>query len=361
MPDKNTALIAMSGGVDSSVAAYIMKSRGFRCSGATMRLYKNADIGMDSSKTCCSQQDIEDAAEIAYRLDIPYEVLEYIDDFKKEIMEKFISVYESGGTPNPCIECNRLMKFTKMLEYADRKGIWYLVTGHYARVTYNEETGRYLLRKGLDDGKDQSYFLSVLSQEQLSRAQFPLGELTKEETRRIAAENGFVNARKHDSQDICFVPDGDYVKFMENYTGKRYPEGDFLDTDGNVVGRHRGAVGYTIGQRRGLDLAMGHRIYVCGKDMENNTVTVGENSDLYSQGLTASNVNWVSVPGISEPLKVKAKTRSRQKEQPATVYPDDGGIRVVFDEPQRAITVGQTVALYDGDTVVAAGTITGSF
>ena len=360
MPDKMTALIAMSGGVDSSVAAFLMKQAGYSCKGATMRLYTNTDIGLDRMKTCCSQQDIEDAAEIAYKLDIPYDVLDYTKVFRKEIMERFIAVYESGGTPNPCIDCNRIMKFSKMLEYADKNGLWYLVTGHYARTAYDEKSGRYLLKKGLDEDKDQSYFLSVLDQYQLSRAKFPLGELTKDETRKIAAENGFINARKHDSQDICFVPDGDYMKFMEGYTGKKYPEGDFLDMNGNVVGRHKGAVGYTIGQRRGLDLPMGHRIYVCSKNMEDNTVTVGENSDLYSIGLTAGEVNWISVQGIDEPMRVKAKTRSRQKEQPATVYADGDGIRVIFDEPQRAITIGQTVALYDGDTVVAGGRITGT-
>ena len=355
-----SALIAMSGGVDSSVAAWLMLRRGCRCEGATMRLYRNEDIGLSRFHTCCSQRDIDDAGEVAFQLDIPYEVLDFTLDFKDRIIGKFIRTYEAGGTPNPCIDCNRFMKFDKLLQLAREKGLDYIVTGHYARIEYNEASGRYLLKKALDAGKDQSYVLYMLTQEQLAHTQFPLGEMTKAETRAIAEQLGFVNARKHDSQDICFVPDGDYVKFMEQYTGRHCPEGDFLDLDGRVVGRHRGAVRYTLGQRKGLNLAMGAPVYVCGKDMCANTVTVGPEEALYSRVLFAEEMNWISVPRLEKPMRVQAKARYRQAEQWATVYPEgEDRIRLEFDEPQRAVTVGQAVVLYDGDMVVGGGTITG--
>lgn len=356
---EQSALIAMSGGVDSSVAAWLMLRQGFRCEGVTMRLYRNADIGLSQFRTCCSQQDIEDAAEVAFRLDFPYEVLDYTADFR-QVIDKFIRTYEQGGTPNPCIDCNRLMKFDKLLRYADQKGLRFVVTGHYARIGQDPATGRYLLKKALDQSKDQSYVLSMLTQKQLARIRFPLGEQTKAQTRAIAAELGLCNARKRDSQDICFVPDGDYAAFMERRTGKRYPAGDFLDPEGRVVGRHRGAVRYTTGQRKGLGLALGTPVYVCAKDMAANTVTVGPESALYSTGLLAGEMNWISVPSLDGPMRVRAKTRYRQPEQWATVRPEaDGLVRVTFDEPQRAVTAGQAVVLYDGDIVVGGGTICG--
>ncbi|MBR5741970.1 MAG: tRNA 2-thiouridine(34) synthase MnmA, partial [Firmicutes bacterium] len=246
---EKSALIAMSGGVDSSVAAYLMCADGYRCMGTTMRLYRNAEIGMTASHACCTQRDVDDARDVAEELGIPYEVLDFTMDFREEIIEKFIRVYEAGGTPNPCIDCNRMMKFGKLFDFADEKDLSYVVTGHYARVEYDDAAGRWLLKKAADPAKDQSYVLFMLTQPQLASIRFPLGGLRKEETRRIAERLGFANARKHDSQDICFVPDGDYAGFMERYTGKRYPAGDFLDADGTVVGTHKGAVRYTIGQR----------------------------------------------------------------------------------------------------------------
>ena len=353
-----SALIAMSGGVDSSVAAWVMLQRGYRCEGTTMRLYRNEDIGLSQFHTCCSQRDIDDASEVAFQLDIPYEVLDFTLDFKEQIIGKFIRTYEAGGTPNPCIDCNCFMKFDKLLRFAEEKGLDYIVTGHYARIEYDGASGRYLLKKALDAGKDQSYVLYMLTQEQLAHTRFPLGDKTKAEVRSIAERLGFCNARKHDSQDICFVPDGDYVKFMEQYTGKRYPEGDFLDLDGRVIGRHRGAVRYTLGQRKGLNLAMGEPVYVCGKDMGANTVSVGPEKALYTKKLFAQEMNWISVPRLEKPMRVKAKARYRQTEQGATVYPEgEDRIRLEFDEPQRAVTVGQAVVLYDGDIVVGGGTI----
>ena len=355
---RDGALIAMSGGVDSSVAAYLMLQQGYECQGTTMRLYRNADIGLNQFHTCCSQQDIDDASEVAFQLDIPYEVLDFTPDFKEQIIGKFVRVYESGGTPNPCIDCNRYMKFDKLLRAAQEKGLHYVVTGHYAQIAYDGAAGRWLLKKAVDSSKDQSYVLYMLTQEQLAHIQFPLCGKTKAEVRALAERLHFVNARTHDSQGICFVPGGDYTAFLERYTGKQYPAGDFLTEDGVVVGRHRGAVRYTIGQRKGLQLAMGTPVYVCGKDMAANTVSVGPESSLYADTLIAEDMNWISVPRLEKPMRVKARTRYRQTEQWATAYPQDGdAVRLVFDEPQRAMTAGQAVVLYDGDTVVGGGTI----
>ena len=296
--------------MDSSVAAYLMLQQGYECQGITMRLYRNTDIGLNQFHTCCSQRDIDDASEVAFQLDIPYEVLDFTPDFKEQIIGKFIRVYESGGTPNPCIDCNRYMKFDKLLRAAREKGLNYVVTGHYAQIAYDGAAGRWLLKKAVDGSKDQSYVLYMLTQEQLAHTQFPLGGRAKAEVRALAERLHFVNARKHDSQDICFVPDGDYTAFLERYTGKRYPAGDFLNEGGTVVGRHRGVVRYTIGQRKGLHLAMGAPVYVCGKDMAANTVSVGPESSLYADTLIAEDMNWIFVPRLEGTMRVKAKTRS---------------------------------------------------
>ena len=352
------ALIAMSGGVDSSVAAWLMQRDGFDCTGITMRLTRNEAVDTEGLHTCCSERDIEDAAEVAYAMDIPYEVLDFTADFQEKIIDKFIRVYEAGGTPNPCIDCNKYMKFDHLLRWAEAHGLDYVVTGHYARVEQDEVTGRWLLKKGLDEGKDQSYVLYNLTQEQLAHVRLPLGGLHKSEVRAIAEEQHFVNARKHDSQDICFVPDGDYARFMEDFTGKHYPAGDFLDVSGKKVGTHSGAVRYTIGQRKGLGLAMGAPVYVCAKDMQANTVTVGPEAELFDTIVYADEVNWIAIPELTGPLRVTARTRYHQVEQPATVYPaGSDGFRLEFDQPQRAPTPGQAVVLYQGDTVLGGGTI----
>ena len=357
MPQEK-ALIAMSGGVDSSVAAYLMQRAGFQCAGATMRLCDNALLGQQES-ICCSLDDTEDARSVAYRLGMHFYVFNHTADFRSMVVDKFIRCYEEGGTPNPCIDCNRHLKFDALLTKAITLGYDCIVTGHYAKIQKDETSGRYLLYRAADRSKDQTYFLSCLTQHQLAHTKFPLGELTKEQVRQIAAEQGFINARKRDSQDICFIPDGDYKTFMERYTQKQYPAGDYLDLEGNVVGKHSGAVGYTLGQRKGLGIAMGEPVYVCGKDMQKNTVTVGPNEALFRTELRANDWNWIPFPALTQPLRVTAKVRYRHTEQPATVYPVDGGFaRVVFDEPQRAITTGQAVVLYDGDLVIGGGTIT---
>lgn len=358
MPQKK-ALIAMSGGVDSSVAAYLTQQAGFDCIGVTMRLYDNAPDETCDTNTCCALEDVEDARSVARRLGMPFYAFNFKADFREKVIEQFIRCYECGLTPNPCIECNRHLKFDHLLRRGLELGCDYVVTGHYAQIRQNEESGRYILYKAADLSKDQSYVLYSLTQEQLAHIRFPLGALSKSDARRIAEEQGFVNARKHDSQDICFVPDGDYAAFMERYTGKSYPCGDFLDLDGNVVGQHQGAVRYTLGQRKGLGLAMGAPVYVCAKDMEKNTVTVGPNEALYSDTLIAEDWNWFPFPELTQPLHVAAKARYNQQPQPAVVYPEAAGAaRVVFDAPQRALTPGQAVVLYDGDMVIGGGTIT---
>lgn len=350
------ALIGMSGGVDSSVAAYLTQQAGLDCAGATMLLYTGQD-----REGSCSSDGVHDAKAVADRLNMPFHVLNLSREFEKQVMEDFVLCYEAGATPNPCIQCNRHLKFGRFLDCARELGYDCIVTGHYARILHNSDTGRWELRKAADEAKDQSYFLYTLTQEQLSATRFPLGELTKAQAREIAENQGFINAKKRDSQDICFVPDGDYAAFLCRYTGKNYPQGDYLDLQGNVVGKHKGAVAYTLGQRKGLNLAMGEPVYVCGKDMEKNTVTVGPNEALMSTSLLANSCNWIAIPQPEEPVKVLAKARSRMTEQPATVYPlEDGTVRVVFDKPQRAITPGQAVVFYQGDRVLGGGTITKS-
>lgn len=343
------AMVAMSGGVDSSVCAYLMQHAGFDCVGSMMKMHDHQ-----------SENDVKDAMRVAEKLGIPFYLMNAEELFAEKVIGQFISCYESGATPNPCIECNKFLKFDRFAQQARVFGCDTIATGHYARVEKDGKSGRYLLKKALDESKDQSYVLACLSQEQLSHAVFPLGQLTKQQAREIAETQGFVNARKHDSQDICFIPDGDYVAFMERYTGKHYAPGKFLDLNGKEIGAHRGAVCYTLGQRKGLGLAMGEPVYVCAKDMDANTVTVGPNEALFARTLIADEWNWIPFPALRAPMKVTARARYNQKEQPATVYPmENGWAKVTFDAPQRAMTPGQAVVLYDGETVVGGGTIRG--
>ena len=348
--EKMTALIGMSGGVDSSVAAWLTMQQGYACTGLTLKLH---DYG------CGGTNDAMDAQSVATRLGIRHEILEAKKAFDNYVIREFVQSYESGLTPNPCIQCNNHLKFGVMLRHGLEKGWNYVVSGHYARIRQDADTGRYLLYKAADRAKDQTYFLAGLNQDQLSHILFPLGELTKREVRAIAEELGFLTARKRDSQDICFIPGGDYAAFLQNYTGKNYPEGDYLDLEGNVVGRHKGAVCYTRGQRKGLGLAMGAPVYVCSKDMQQNTVTVGPNEALFSKALRAKDWNWIPFPSLDSPMKVTAKIRHSQMDLAATVYPERNGLaRVEFETPQRAVTPGQAVVLYNGDLVIGGGIIT---
>lgn len=350
------AIIAMSGGVDSSVAAYLIKKKGYHIIGVTMKLYDNEDIGMDTESTCCSLSDIEDARSVCYKLGSLYYVFNFKADFREKIIDDFIQTYENGGTPNPCIRCNRYLKFEKLMQKMYELDFDYVVTGHYARV--EKQGDRFILKKAVDLTKDQSYVLYNMTQEQLAHVMFPLGEMNKTDARRIAEENGFINANKKDSQDICFVPDGKYAEFIEQYSGKTYPEGNFVDTNGNILGTHKGIIRYTIGQRKGLGLALPCPMYVKEKNLQENKVVLCLNDELFGKELYADDFNWLSIEEPAEPVKCKARIRYNQKEQPALaeVLPD-GKVKVVFDEPQRAICKGQAVVLYQDDIVLGGGTI----
>ena len=350
------ALIAMSGGVDSSVAAYLIKSQGYECIGCTMKLYDNEDIGISRSRTCCSLDDVEDARSVAYKIGMPYYVFNFKGGFREKVIEKFVHSYESGATPNPCIDCNRYMKFDKLYERAKILGCEYIVTGHYARIEYDGE--RYILKKALDDTKDQSYVLYSLTQEQLAHTLFPLGSMRKTEVREIAEKNGFINANKPDSQDICFVPNGKYAEFLEQFTGKTYPAGDFLSVDGAVLGKHKGIIRYTVGQHKGLGISSEEPLYVKKINTSDNTVILGKESELYSREALVRDFNWISGDAPKSEIRCKAKVRYRQREQWATVTPiGETTVKIVFDDPQRATTSGQAAVLYDGDIVLGGGTI----
>lgn len=354
------ALIAMSGGVDSSVAAYLIKEQGYEATGITLKLFDNDDIGEKKEKACCSLDDIDDARNVCRKIGIPYYVYNFKDSFKENVISRFIAAYENGSTPNPCIDCNRYIKFEKLMRRADELEFDYVVTGHYAIIEYDEALERYLLRKSADITKDQSYVLYSLTQKQLAKTLFPLGKMTKTQVREIAGSLGLINAEKHDSQDICFVPDGDYAKFIEQYTGKTYPHGDFVDESGRILGEHKGIIRYTVGQRKGLGLALPHPMYVKKKDLENNRVILCDNSSLFSRELYATDINLISCEKIEKPVKVKARVRYNQPEQSAVAEQiDESTLHIVFDEPQRAISKGQAVVLYDGDIVVGGGTISG--
>ena len=351
----------MSGGVDSSVAALLTVKEGFECIGATMKLFYDEDMVECCDvreNSCCSLEDVEDARSVCTSLGMRHYVFNFSDLFHTTVIDRFIGDYENGRTPNPCIDCNRHLKFDKLFLRAKELGFDYVVTGHYARIEYDKTLGRYLLKKALDDTKDQSYVLYAMTKEQLAHTRFPLGALRKTEVRDIAEQNGFVNARKHDSQDICFVQHGTYADFIKKQTGKDYPAGNFVDTDGNVLGRHKGIIYYTVGQHKGLGISSEQPWYVKAVRPEDNTVVLGRNEELFTSVLEAADINLIPIDRIDAPLRVSAKVRYRQKEQPATVTQiGDDRLRIEFDEPQRAITKGQAVVLYDGDTVVGGGTI----
>ena len=352
------AMVAMSGGVDSSVAAYLVMNRGYDTIGVTMKLFDRPD----RESTCCSLEDVEDARSVANKLGINYYVFNFEDDFDKEVIRRFVEAYEEGRTPNPCIDCNRYIKFKRLFQRAMELKQDYVVTGHYAQVRFDSGSGRHLLTRSLDPAKDQSYVLYSMDQNQLAHAMFPLGSMNKEETREIAESQGFINAKKRDSQDICFVPDGKYSEFIREYTGKSYPEGDFVDTEGKILGRHKGLINYTIGQRRGLGLALPESLYVIEKDIKENRVILARNEELYKKTLEVKDLNWIAIPSLESDLNCYVKIRYSQKGEKARLIPlEDGKVHVEFEEPQRAPTPGQAAVFYDGngggDVVIGGGTI----
>lgn len=347
----------MSGGVDSSVCAWILKNQGYDCIGATMQLYENEMVGLDRAHTCCSLDDVEDARSVACRIGIPYYVFNFRDDFEREVIGRFVCAYERGDTPNPCIDCNRYMKFERLYRRARELGCDYVATGHYAQIVQRED-GRYLLRKGPDPNKDQSYVLYSMTQDQLAHTLFPLGTMKKQDVRGIAEEQGFINAKKHDSQDICFVPDGDYAEFLSRYTGKEYPAGDFIDTNGHVLGRHKGIIHYTVGQRRGLGVSADSRLYVLRIDPQTNTVVLGREDELMTKSFTGDALNLISCDQLNQPQRLDVSIRYHQKPQPALVtQTGPHTVRIDLDQPQRGIAAGQAAVFYRGDEVVGGVTI----
>ncbi len=351
-----SALIAMSGGVDSSVAAYLMTKNGYDCVGCTMRLYENDIVGMDLLDTCCSIENTKDARAVCERIGIPYNIYHYENVFKEEVIDPFIDSYVRGCTPNPCIDCNKKLKFHHLFSKMTELGLDYIVTGHYGIV---EETDNgFVLKKAVDDSKDQSYVLYNFTQEQLKHIKLPLGSMHKTEIRAIAESQGFVNANKPDSQDICFVPDGDYASVVDRFN-KNYAKGDFVDIkSGKSYGPNKGIIHYTIGQRKGLGIAAERPLYVVKIDAISGDVFLGDNEDLFYKDMKVKEMNWISGEVPKEDVRCQIKIRYKAKPQWATVHSiSDDKIEVQFDEPQRAITPGQSAVLYDGDIVLGGGII----
>jgi tRNA-uridine 2-sulfurtransferase len=356
---KKKVMLGMSGGVDSSVAAAILLEKGYEVIGVTLKLWQDDNEDKEQVEGgCCSLSAVDDARRVAQTLGIPYYVLNFKDLFKSKVIDDFVDEYLKGRTPNPCIVCNRYIKFEAMLDKAMSMGIDYIATGHYAKIEYDDISRRYMLKKSVTDLKDQTYALYTLTQKQLARVLMPIGDYPKDKVREMAREMGLKVANKPDSQEICFVDDNDYGRFIRENTDKKIPEGYFIDTNGKVLGRHKGIIHYTIGQRKGLGIALGRPVFVVGIDIKNNNVILGEGDDVFSKELTAYDTNFITIDNLTEPINVKAKIRYSAKEADAKIYPlEDGRVKVVFDTPQRAVTPGQAVVFYDRDFVIGGGTI----
>ncbi|MDP2210461.1 MAG: tRNA 2-thiouridine(34) synthase MnmA [Candidatus Aquicultor sp.] len=357
---KKRVVCAMSGGVDSSVAAALLVEAGYEVIGITMNIWPSAKTAEAAERFggCCSLSDTDDAKNVAHKLGIPHYTFDFREVFREAVIEDFVSEYQRGRTPNPCIRCNQFVKFKALFNKALAVGADFIATGHYAQIELDERTGRFVLKKGRDKRKDQTYVLYSLTQEQLAHTLFPLGALTKEETREKAESLGLSVAQKEESQEICFVPDNDYARFVGEYVPGAEKPGPIYHKDGTVLGAHKGIIHYTIGQRRGLGISWPEPLYVISISEEEGAIIVGTKGDLNRKALVASDVNYISVAALAAPSRVAAKIRYKSPEVPAMLIPlDDTRVRVEFDEPQSAITPGQAVVFYDGDKVVGGGTI----
>lgn len=354
---KKKVMLGMSGGVDSSVAAALLKEKGYDVTGVTLKLRPNEEYNLTHIGSCCSMDDTEHARRVAYKLGIDHMVMNFTDIFSKTVINNFVTEYLNGRTPNPCVVCNKYVKFDSMLLRAYELGFDYIATGHYANIEYSKDKGRYLLKKS-NSVKDQSYFLYNLTQEQLAHTLFPLGDLDKNQTRKIATKYNFPNALKPDSQEICFIPNNKYAEFIKNYTGKEFPKGKFIDLNGKYLGMHEGIPKYTVGQRRGLKISMGEHMYVTKMNLKDNTIILGNKNSIYTKEIIADNLNFISIDNLTSPIKAYVKVRYRSPLIFSLIEPlENKRVKITFDEKQKLCAPGQSVVFYDNNIVIGGGII----
>ncbi len=338
-------VFGMSGGVDSSTAAYMLKKEGYDVYGVTIVNYND------------DQNTAYEAAEVCKFLGIKHIIIDRKNEFDNKIKKYFVSEYMSGRTPNPCVICNRHIKFSSLIDFKEQIGADFIATGHYAKISVYPKTGRFCIKIGNDLKKDQSYMLSYITQSQLKQTLFPLADYTKTQVREIADKAKIISAKKPDSQEICFIPNGDYSTFIQNYTGNVYPPGNYVDSLGNIIGKHKGIINYTIGQRKGLGVSFNKHMFVTKINADKNEVTLGDNAELFKKEVYAENINYMAIENINRPIRAEAKIRYAHKKAPCIIEPYNNGIKCVFDEPQRAPAPGQTIVVYDNDYCILGGTI----